>query len=57
MKITTIGRGNIGGGLARLCEQAGHDVTTLGHDGGDASDADVVFVAVPSRSISGRFRR
>jgi predicted dinucleotide-binding enzyme len=52
MKITTIGRGNIGGGLARLCEQAGHDVTTLGHDGGDASDADVVFVAVPSRSIS-----
>jgi predicted dinucleotide-binding enzyme len=52
MKITTIGRGNIGGGLGRLWEQAGHEVTTLGHDGGDASDADVVFVAVPSGSIS-----
>ena len=52
MKITTVGRGNIGGGLARLWEQAGHDVTTLGRDGGDASDADVVLVAVPSDSVS-----
>src|SRR5205809_2923352 len=52
MKITTIGRGNIGGGLAGLWEQAGHDVTTLGREGGDVSDADVVLVAVPSGSIS-----
>jgi predicted dinucleotide-binding enzyme len=52
MNITTIGRGNIGGGLARLWEQAGHDVTTLGHDGGDVSDADAVLVAVPSDSIA-----
>ena len=52
MKITTIGRGNIGGGLARLWEQAGHTVTMLGRGGGDASDADVVLVAVPSGSIS-----
>jgi 8-hydroxy-5-deazaflavin:NADPH oxidoreductase len=52
MKITTIGRGNIGGGLAGLWQRAGHDVTTLGSDGGDASDADVVLVAVPSGSIS-----
>jgi 8-hydroxy-5-deazaflavin:NADPH oxidoreductase len=52
MKITTIGRGNIGGGLARLWEQAGHDVTSLGREGGDASDADVILVAVPSSSIS-----
>jgi 8-hydroxy-5-deazaflavin:NADPH oxidoreductase len=52
MNITTIGRGNIGGGLARLWERAGHKVTTLGHEGGDASDADVVLVAVPSGSIS-----
>jgi len=52
MKITTIGRGNIGGGLARLWEQAGHDVTTLGSEGGDASDADVVLVSVPSNSVS-----
>jgi predicted dinucleotide-binding enzyme len=51
MKITTIGRGHIGGGLARLWEAAGHDVTTLGHDGGDASDADAVLVAVPSGSL------
>jgi predicted dinucleotide-binding enzyme len=51
VKITTIGRGNIGGGLGRLWEQAGHDVTALGRDGGDASDADVVLVAVPSGSI------
>src|ERR687887_2151107 len=52
MKIVTIGRGNIGGGLARFWRQAGHDVTELGRDGGDASDADVVLVAVPSGSIS-----
>ncbi len=52
MKITTIGRGNIGGGLAKLWEQAGHDVTTLGRDGGDASDADAVLVAVPSDSVT-----
>jgi predicted dinucleotide-binding enzyme len=52
MNITTIGRGNIGGGLARLWEQAGHNVTTLGREGGDASDADVVLVALPSGSVS-----
>lgn len=52
MNITTIGRGNIGGGLAALWEQAGHTVKTLGRDGGDASDADVVLVAVPGGSVS-----
>jgi hypothetical protein len=52
VKITTIGRGNIGGGLARFWERAGHEVTTLGREGGDASDADVVLVAVPSGAIS-----
>lgn len=52
MNVTSIGRGNIGGGLARIWEQAGHRVTTLGREGGDASDADVVLVAVPSGSIS-----
>jgi predicted dinucleotide-binding enzyme len=52
VKITTVGRGNIGGGLARLWERAGHEVTTLGSDGGDASEADVVLVAVPSDSIA-----
>jgi hypothetical protein len=57
MQITTIGRGNIGGGLGSLWEQAGHTVTALGHEGGDASDADVVLVAVPSGSISGALGR
>jgi predicted dinucleotide-binding enzyme len=52
VRIATVGRGNIGGGLARLWREAGHEVTELGRDGGDASDADVVLVAVPSGSIS-----
>ena len=52
MNITTVGRGTIGGGLARKWEQAGHNVTLLGRDGGDAADAEVVLVAVPSSSIS-----
>jgi predicted dinucleotide-binding enzyme len=52
MKITTIGRGNIGGGLANRWEKAGHTVTRLGHEGGDASDADAVLVAVPGSSIA-----
>jgi len=51
MKITTLGRGNIGGTLARLWTQAGHDVTTLGRDGGDVSEADVVLVAVLSGAV------
>jgi 8-hydroxy-5-deazaflavin:NADPH oxidoreductase len=52
MKITTIGKGNIGGGLAKLWGPAGHDVTTLGSEGGDASGADVVLVAVPGAAVS-----
>jgi predicted dinucleotide-binding enzyme len=52
MKITTIGRGNIGGGLADRWEKAGHQVTRLGREGGDASDADAVLVAVPGSSIA-----
>ena len=52
MKITTIGKGNIGGGLAKLWRAAGHDVTEIGRDGGDASDADVILVAVPSGAIA-----
>jgi predicted dinucleotide-binding enzyme len=51
MKITTIGRGNVGGGLARLWRAAGHEVTELGSEGGDAADADVILLAVPSRAI------
>ena len=52
MNITTIGRGNIGGGLAARWRNAGHDVQELGREGGDASGADAVLVAVPSGSIA-----
>ncbi|TMK42369.1 MAG: dinucleotide-binding protein [Actinobacteria bacterium] len=52
MNITVLGRGNVGGGLADLWRKAGHEVTALGSDGGDASDADVVVVAVPSSAIA-----
>ena len=52
MKIATIGKGNIGGGLGRLWEKAGHNVTMLGREGGDASDADVILVAVPGGAAS-----
>jgi predicted dinucleotide-binding enzyme len=51
VKITVVGRGNVGGGLAKRWEAAGHQVTALGRDGGDASDSDVVVVSVPSGSI------
>jgi predicted dinucleotide-binding enzyme len=51
MKITTIGKGNIGGGLGARWRKAGHEVTELGQEGGDASDADAVLVAVPSNAI------
>jgi predicted dinucleotide-binding enzyme len=52
MKITVIGRGNVGGGLARRWRDAGHDVQELGRDGGDASEADVLLVAVPGLEIA-----
>jgi 8-hydroxy-5-deazaflavin:NADPH oxidoreductase len=52
MNITVIGRGNVGGGLARRWERAGHSVTALGREGGDASDAEAVLVAVPSNQLA-----
>jgi predicted dinucleotide-binding enzyme len=52
MRIVTVGKGNVGGGLARLWRAGGHDVTELGGEGGDGSDADVVLVAVPSIQIA-----
>lgn len=51
LRITVIGRGHVGGGLARRWTAAGHDVTALGRDGGDATGADVVVVAIPGDSI------
>ena len=52
MKITVIGRGNVGGGLARRWRDAGHEAQEIGRDGGDASGADVLLVAVPSAEIA-----
>src|SRR5881394_693919 len=37
MRITVIGKGNAGGRLARRWKAAGHDVTALGREGGDAA--------------------
>ncbi|MFJ3407089.1 hypothetical protein [Promicromonospora sp. NPDC090134] len=51
MNITVIGRGNIGGGLADLWERAGHRVTRLGHDGGEAGAAEAVLLAVPGTAV------
>src|SRR3954454_14370365 len=52
VNIVVLGRGNVGAGLARLWTNAGHDVTTLGRDGGDASHADALLVAVPGGAIA-----
>jgi predicted dinucleotide-binding enzyme len=57
MKVTVLGRGNVGGGLAAFWRQAGHDVQELGSDGGDASGADVIVVAVPSKAIADAFAK
>jgi predicted dinucleotide-binding enzyme len=51
MKITTYGSGNIGGGLGDRWERAGHEVTKLGHNGGDVSGADVVLLAIPGSAV------
>jgi predicted dinucleotide-binding enzyme len=52
MKIAVVGKGNVGGGLADRWERAGHDVTRIGKDGGDVSDADAVLVAVPGGALA-----
>src|ERR671933_1857695 len=52
MKIAVVGRGNVGGGLADLWEKAGHEVTRIGREGGDVSDAEAVLVAVPGATIA-----
>ncbi len=57
MKITILGRGNVGGGLAALWTAAGHTVTALGRDGGDGTDADVLVVAVPGDGVAGALAR
>ncbi|HEY8407036.1 MAG TPA: hypothetical protein VIK66_03575, partial [Gaiellaceae bacterium] len=52
MNITVIGRGNVGGGLALRWRAAGHEVQEIGRDGGDASAADVIVVAVPGGEVA-----
>jgi 8-hydroxy-5-deazaflavin:NADPH oxidoreductase len=52
MKVTTIGRGNVGGGLAGLWRDAGHEVVELGREGGDASASDAALLAVPTGAIA-----
>jgi predicted dinucleotide-binding enzyme len=52
MKIAVIGRGNVGGGLARLWRAAGHDVVEIGQGGGDATGAEAVLLAVPPAAIA-----
>jgi len=51
VNIAVIGRGNVGGGLADRWERASHNVTRIGREGGDVSDADAVLLAVPSNQI------
>jgi predicted dinucleotide-binding enzyme len=52
MKITVVGRGNVGGGLADRWEHAGHEVTRIGKDGGDVSEAEAVLLAVPGGAVA-----
>ena len=52
MKITTIGRGNIGGGLGDLWRRAGHEVVEFGREGGDCSASEAVLLAVPQAAIA-----
>src|ERR687884_887015 len=55
MKITVVGKGNVGGGLADRWESAGHEVTRIGKDGGDVSGADAVLLAVPGGAVADAF--
>jgi predicted dinucleotide-binding enzyme len=52
VKIVVVGRGRVGGGLARLWSSRSHQVNAFGRDGGDATDAEVVVVAVAAAQIS-----
>jgi 8-hydroxy-5-deazaflavin:NADPH oxidoreductase len=51
MKVGIIGKGNVGGGLARLWGAAGHDVTAFGSGGGDLSGSEAILLACPSGAI------
>ena len=57
MKIATIGRGNVGSGLAQRWRKAGHEVTEIGSDGGDVSGVEAVLVAIASNAIEDAFTK
>jgi len=52
MKVAVVGKGNIGGGLGDKWEAAGHEVTRIGREGGDVSDAEAVLIAVPGGAVA-----
>lgn len=52
MKIAVVGRGNVGGGLAKFWRDAGHEVDEIGKEGGDVSGADAVLFAVPGPALA-----
>lgn len=52
MRVAVVGRGRVGGGLGDLWEKAGHEVTRIGREGGDVSDADAVLIAVPGGAVA-----
>ena len=52
MRIAVVGKGNVGGGLAGLWEEAGHDVNRIGRGGGDVSEAEAVLIAVPGGAVA-----
>ncbi|SEF60525.1 hypothetical protein SAMN04488045_0569 [Thalassococcus halodurans] len=59
MKVTVLGRGNMGAPIAELSRKAGHDVTVVGQDGNAVAaiaDADLVVLALhfgPAKQILG----
>jgi len=55
VRLAVVGRGTVGGGLGDRWEQAGHEVTRIGSDGGDVSGADAVLMAVPGGSVADAF--
>lgn len=52
MRVSVAGRGNVGGGLADLWENAGHEVQRLGREGGDVSGAEVILLACPGGALA-----
>jgi predicted dinucleotide-binding enzyme len=55
VRVAVVGRGRVGGGLGDLWEQAGHEVSRIGRDGGDVSGADAVLMAVPGDAVAEAF--